>query len=349
MLFLWLQWIIVFFVGFGRQEGNTSAPLLLSSYWYQDRPFIGVIRSVSASGAEAIPFRRGRLGGIDASCFRLRGDSLFLTEKGMLAIRQRNRLWLEVEQVGGGVLRTWVIREQFHKNPVVAHRGAWKAGALPQNALASLQAAIQLGCYGSEFDVHITADDSLVINHDPTYQGMEVEKHTYEQLRLKPLINGEQLPTLRRFLEEGMRQYGTRMVVEIKPSVDSVLAVKKAKLVLNLVREMGAQAWVMYISFDYRILKTIAQVDPTAETAFLSGSKSPQELQQDGIGGLDYHFSVFRNHPQWADEARKMGLTLNAWTVNQLEEQRFFLDQRFTYLTTDEPEQLLRIYQEQGK
>ena len=54
-------------------------------------------------------------------------------------------------------------------NIVIAHRGAWKTKNLPENSIASLKNAIALKCAGSEFDVRMTADDSLVIHHDPMY------------------------------------------------------------------------------------------------------------------------------------------------------------------------------------
>lgn len=61
------------------------------------------------------------------------------------------------------------------KNPVVAHRGAFKKNGFPQNSIASLREAIRLQCAGSEFDVRMTLDDSLVVNHDPHYQKLNIE------------------------------------------------------------------------------------------------------------------------------------------------------------------------------
>ncbi|MDR0661304.1 MAG: hypothetical protein LBG19_11065 [Prevotellaceae bacterium] len=57
----------------------------------------------------------------------------------------------------------------FSNNKVVVHRGAWKADSLPQNSIASLKKAIALGCTGSEFVVHLTADDVLVVSHDAAH------------------------------------------------------------------------------------------------------------------------------------------------------------------------------------
>lgn len=97
-------------------------------------------------------------------------------------------------------------KPKFHDNIVIAHRGAWKAKDLPQNSLASLKEAIAIGAHGSEFDVHITADDSMVVNHDDDFNGMLIEETTYGDLVKVKLPNGEKLPTLREYLAEGMKQ-----------------------------------------------------------------------------------------------------------------------------------------------
>ena len=46
---------------------------------------------------------------------------------------------------------------------MIAHRGYHKDGAA-QNSVAALAKAQELGIYGSEFDVWITADGKVVIN-----------------------------------------------------------------------------------------------------------------------------------------------------------------------------------------
>ena len=44
---------------------------------------------------------------------------------------------------------------------VIAHRGYWKTDGSAQNSIAALLKADSIGCYGSEFDVWLTADDKL--------------------------------------------------------------------------------------------------------------------------------------------------------------------------------------------
>ena len=51
---------------------------------------------------------------------------------------------------------------------VIAHRGYWKAEGSAQNSLASLRKAAEAKVYGSEFDVQMTADGIVVVNHDNT-------------------------------------------------------------------------------------------------------------------------------------------------------------------------------------
>jgi glycerophosphoryl diester phosphodiesterase len=62
-------------------------------------------------------------------------------------------------------------RITFADNVVVAHRGAWKQKDIPENSIASLKHAIELNCTGSEFDVRMTADDILIVNHDAIITG----------------------------------------------------------------------------------------------------------------------------------------------------------------------------------
>ncbi|MGZ5246916.1 MAG: glycerophosphodiester phosphodiesterase, partial [Flavitalea sp.] len=65
---------------------------------------------------------------------------------------------------------------QFEPNKVVAHRGAFKKNGLPENSIASLKEAIRLKCTGSEFDVHMSSDDSLVIFHDASINNLNIPK-----------------------------------------------------------------------------------------------------------------------------------------------------------------------------
>ncbi|MCC5929631.1 MAG: glycerophosphodiester phosphodiesterase [Cyclobacteriaceae bacterium] len=233
---------------------------------------------------------------------------------------------------------------EFIKNGVIAHRGAWKLNALPQNSIASLEQAIELGCEGSEFDVWLTADDILVVNHDPDFLGIPIESSTYQELLEKKLPNGENIPTAEAYIRRGMEQHQTRLIFELKPSkVSQERGLKAAKKSVELVRQLGAQKWIDYITFDYEAGKRIIELDPDANVAYLMSDKAPTELKEDGFFGLDYHIRVLKEKPEWITEAQELGLTVNAWTVNKEEDMKWLLDMNVDFITTDEPELLLKI------
>ena len=237
-------------------------------------------------------------------------------------------------------------QKSFHQNKVIAHRGAWKAQAHPQNSIASLQEAVALGCEGSEFDVWMTADGVLVVNHDADFMGMPIETTSYEQLLSKKHENGEKLSTVEEYLAEGKKQKGTKLIFEIKPSKISLARSEEvAEKSVKAVKKMKAQKWVDYITFSYEGgLKAIA-TDPKANVAYLSGDKTPVELKEAGFFGFDYNIGVLKKNPQWIKEAKELGLTVNAWTVNKEEDMKWLLEMGTDFITTDEPELLLSIIQ----
>ncbi|MEP7321504.1 MAG: glycerophosphodiester phosphodiesterase family protein [Saprospiraceae bacterium] len=234
---------------------------------------------------------------------------------------------------------------KFYPNKVIAHRGAWKAQGLPENSLASLQHSISMHCAGSEFDVHLTKDDSLVINHDNAFHGLDIETNTYDSLKKYTLQNGESIPTLRDYLLKGMNNNGgTRLILEIKPStINTERGIRVAEKVVEMVSAFKAGPWITYISFDLEILKTILALDKKADTQYLNGELSPGSLHALGIRGVDYNYMVFKNHPEWIREAKENKMILNVWTVNTKSDMDFFLKNEFDFITTNEPELLFEI------
>ncbi|WP_244948071.1 glycerophosphodiester phosphodiesterase [Cyclobacterium qasimii] len=233
---------------------------------------------------------------------------------------------------------------EFHKNKVIAHRGAWKASPHPQNSLASLQAAIDLGCEGSEFDVWMTADGVLVANHDADHDGMVVEEVTYAQLLEKPLPNGEKMPTVEEYIKHGMKQSKTKLIFEIKPSgVSKEKGIELAEKSVAIVKKLGAEKWVDYITFDYDMALKVISLDPNANVAYLRGDKSPQELKDAGFFGFDYSIRNVKKNPHWIKEAQDLNMTVNVWTVNEEEDMKWLLDQNVDFITTDEPEKLFSL------
>ncbi len=235
-------------------------------------------------------------------------------------------------------------------NPVIAHRGAWKKESLPQNSMASLKHAIELGCVGTEFDVHLTKDNILVVNHDNDFMGVVIATATYEELLALTLPNGEKIPTAEAYIREGMKQQHTTLIFELKTSpLGLERTLESAEYAVNLVKKLGAEKQVEYILFSYDGAKKVVELDPEAKVSYLMGDISPAEAKAAGFYGIDYNFRIYRQNPTWIQEAKDVGLVVNAWTVNTEEEMHHLLDQDVPFITTDEPELLFEVLKKREK
>lgn len=236
-----------------------------------------------------------------------------------------------------------VIKNDFIKNKVVAHRGAWKHTDVSQNTLGSIRHAIELGCEAAEIDVWLTKDNKVVLCHDIDLDGRIIEKTNLADIKAIKLKNNESAPTLEECLELIKSQNKTRLIVELKSNKGNENVLALADSVVNIVHRMNAQAWVDYISFDYRGLKTIRDKDATVHLSFLEPAVDLDLQKMDGMSGIDYHHSLYDKMEKLHERCLILGLTTNAWTVNDEKLMNRFLDMDINLITTDEPEMLLNI------
>lgn len=237
-----------------------------------------------------------------------------------------------------------LVKDEFLKNKIIAHRGAWKNQDASQNSILSLKKAIEIGCEAVEFDVWLSSDNRVILSHDPSIGGKFLEETPSWQLMRIPLKNGDYVPCLEEYIEEIKKQNKTHLVLEIKKSQKGTeRSCQLADSAVKIVQQMQAQAWVEYISFDLDVLIRIKQIDPTARVSYLESDKTIDELADLRIDGIDYHFSNFENSINLIKNAHDGGLSTNAWTVNDINKAELLLKQGIDYLTTDEPELLLKI------
>jgi glycerophosphoryl diester phosphodiesterase len=228
---------------------------------------------------------------------------------------------------------------------IIAHRGAWKEFALPENSIASLQKAIELKCFGSEFDVRRTKDGILVVNHDPVYYGDTIELHTYADLNKNKLSNGENLPTLENYFIKGTQNNPTTlMICEIKEAITgSDISQKTTTETIAMAERLGIQQKIIYISFGFEIVKTIKRLHPNAIVLYLENNKTINEIVNEKINGINYHFSHFMGDPQIAAIAKQNNLLIGSWTVNQKEDLNQLISQGVEFITTNTPSAFLSI------
>lgn len=220
---------------------------------------------------------------------------------------------------------------------VIAHRGFWKTEHSAQNSITALNKAAENKLYGSEFDVQLTADGVVVVNHDDTIQGFTIGKTNYDNLKGLQLKNGEILPTLADYLQAGKKQAGIQLILEIKPHKTKELEDQIAETTVKMVKEYGLEKQVEYISFSMNICEQLTKLTPNSAIAYLKSDVAPKELKAKGINGIDYHYKAIEKHPEWVNEAHELDMKVNVWTVNSLKDIQKMIDLKVDYITTDQP------------
>lgn len=274
-------------------------------------------------------------GSADAESISVRIPAGFASGKyRMVLMRGQNQCPLGIAQL------------TFSANPakpatprVIAHRGYHKDGTA-QNSVAALAKAQELGIYGSEFDVWITADGKVVVNHDKTVPGssLVIENVNYDQIKDLTLSNGEKLPTLDDFLEQATKNADTKLILEIKKHSSAANNQRAADAVVAAVRAKGLTDRVEYIAFDYATCKRIAAALPDAMVQYLNGDLAPASISQDGIRGIDYKFAVYSENPGWVREAHARGMVANVWTVDSRQDAMACIAWGMDFITTNDPE-----------
>ena len=121
---------------------------------------------------------------------------------------------------------------------VIAHRGYWKCEGSAQNSIASLTKAAEAKVYGSEFDVQLTKDKEIVVNHDDSIQGICIFDTPFAELKDLKLSNGEKLSTLDDYLVAGKKLTGTQLILEIKPHRTEEAENEAVRIIVDKVKKI---------------------------------------------------------------------------------------------------------------
>ena len=232
---------------------------------------------------------------------------------------------------------------------VIAHRGYWNCEGSAQNSIVSLQKAQELQIYGSEFDVWLTSDGVLVVNHDTDIEGLKIEDTPYSQLKDIRLKNGEKMSTLEAYLQQGKKNKKNRLILELKPHSSKETEDKAVADVVAMVEKAGMKKQTEYISFSLNICKELARLSPKSEVAYLNGNLAPKELKALKINGIDYNLSVLQKNKHWIDEAHQLKMKVNVWTVNKEEDMREMMAAGVNFITTDDPVLAKKLVQKNKK
>lgn len=232
--------------------------------------------------------------------------------------------------------------------PAIAHRGDWNGNA--ENSRASLQKALQNNYYGSETDVWMTTDHRLMVNHNPDRGKFTIRESTYAQCKDLKIGNGEKMPTLDDFLTIMQETTSpTKLIIEIKEaSGEYTYNERAAEETVKLVKQYNVQDKVEYISFSWEACLKVHALDPDAKVAFLSSKnddiKTPSDVAKAGLTGIDYSTGLMHANPGWYDQAHKLGLSVNVWTINNTSEATTERSYGADYITANNPSEVKALY-----
>ena len=222
---------------------------------------------------------------------------------------------------------------------VVCHRGLWDAPKSYENSIASLKLAQKGQYYGSEFDLNRTKDGVLIVNHDPTIQGDTIEQTNFKGvIDTMKLPNGEKVPTFEQYLAQGKKSKKTMLICEMKAHSSDSLTVLAVDEAVALIKKHDMESQMVYISFSLPACKEFAKLQPNNTVQYLGGDMTPQEVKDAGLNGIDYLIIKFIIHPDWVKQAHDLGMTVNVWTVNDIENISKMATLGVDMITTNKPE-----------
>lgn len=240
-----------------------------------------------------------------------------------------------------GTATSFPQANQKGKTAIVAHRGFWncEAAGFMENTIASLKAAQDNGLWGSEFDIHITSDDVVIVNHNDNIQGVKIADNPLSVFKAMTHKNGEHPSTLDEYLTQGEKCATTVLVIELKSqkSQDREDLLWQKTVEALKAHQLYDPKRVAFISFSHHICQKIAAEAPQFINQYLEGDIAPEVLATEGINGIDYEQKVLIANPDYVQEAHDKGMTVNAWTVNRDHNMRSLIYLGIDALTTNEP------------
>ncbi len=229
------------------------------------------------------------------------------------------------------------------KTQIVAHRGYWNTEGSAQNSIASLRKAAEAKVYGSECDVHITADSVIIVNHDPKIGQLVIADNTYADLRKQLLANGEEVSTLEQYLTELKKCPEMQLILEIKRQPLQRDEDRLTRKTVEMVNRMGLSKQVEYISFSPAACALVRQLDAKATIYYVGGTLTPDEVKRLGYQGIDYSYKILFKHPEWIREAHELGMKVNGWTPDEDKIIKKLIDMDVDYITTDKPVEAMKL------
>jgi glycerophosphoryl diester phosphodiesterase len=246
--------------------------------------------------------------------------------------------------------------EEFYdssaRTRVIAHRGF--SSAAPENTIAAVRAAIEIGADMAEIDVTLSADDHIVVIHDETLDRTtdgsgKVSDFTLAELQeldagawFAPRFAGEQIPSLDAVLNE----VEGRILLNVEIKSEAVERGIVAK-VASTIQRLGMVDQVVVSSFSPAALEQMHSEAPEIRTAVLYNTKFHKgqdavEIVND-LGATVFNIKRQRLTKKMLRRCTENNIPVGIYTVNKPRRMRRLVKRGIDAIFTDHPDRLLEI------
>lgn len=231
---------------------------------------------------------------------------------------------------------------------ITGHRGA--AALAPENTLASIKKAAEVGVSWVEIDTQLSADGIPVVIHDETVNRCTNGKGKIANLSLaelkeldagswfSPEFSGEQIPTLAEACEACLA-LGLTLNLELKIHHDKQIE-PLVNAVVDLLKEKEFPLdKLLFSSFQKRALELCQQQMPSVRRGFICEvwndySLTSIEASQPYSVHIDHRILT----PTIAKSIKDAGYVLKIWTLNKADKAQHFFDMGVDNIITDTPD-----------
>jgi glycerophosphoryl diester phosphodiesterase len=234
---------------------------------------------------------------------------------------------------------------------IIAHRG-YSARA-PENTVAALLLALDVGATAVEFDLHAARDGTPVLIHDATLD--RTTNGTGPLVRLPvseietldagswfdPNFDGEPLPTL----EHALGVIAPR-IERVYAEIKGVRCQDDLRTLARTVREAGLRERTVYISMDWDALDGIRRTDPEALLGYIveeigRTDDALNRATDDERALVDFDARILLANPEIVEAASEASVALAVWTVDDPADAASLLELGVRRFTTNQVERLL--------
>lgn len=282
-------------------------------------------------------------------------NKLTLMENRLIGFFKKRRLSLVsllVFYVVGMFLVNYTINDNIvylkWNVQVAAHRGDVQNA--PENSMSAILSAIEKGVDAVEFDVMLTQDGEIILNHDTTLQRVagiptRVDEMTYAEIskvdigyRFSEEFIGERIPTLDEVLEE-VKDENVNLIVDIKV-LDPSRNAELAKGVVELIEKHEVEEKAYVQAFEYDVLQEVRKLNPDIKIGLILF------LSAGNLAQLDLDFYTVRQtmlSERFVENARRLDREVWVWTVNIERNMREVMKYDIDGIITSYPDRLQQV------